>query len=148
MLETIGIMRDISRRCLSNEPLTATQSRWLGASLTNFLDHRSPSLHEAFGLRFPKGGVSWWMEEAIRKRNAALRNLAEHHFYDLPASVQAERIATLANRYATSAWRHDCTRGAMPPHYRGTSKEHLWKAFASEAAMPLCRRQLSNILAR
>ena len=35
----------------------------------------------------------------------------------------------------------------MPPRYRGTQKECLWRAFKAGAAMPLSERQLRNILA-
>lgn len=147
MLQTIETMRNIRRRCRANQPLTVEEASWLGGALGNFLDHRSSTLHEAFGLRFPHGGVPWWLEEALRTRNAALRTLASHHFKDLTTAAQAERIATLAKRYSASAWRYDRSRGAMPPRYRNTPKEYLWEAFASGAAMPICQRQLRHILA-
>jgi hypothetical protein len=62
-------------------------------------------------------------------------------------SAQAERIWTLATRYAASAWRFDQDLEAMPAHYDGTPKQNLWAAFASGAAMPLGKRQLRSVLA-
>ena len=146
MLATIDTLRDISRRCLADETLSAEQSRWLGVSLENFLDHRCSSVDDAMGLRFPRGGVPWWREEAIRKRNAALRELAQGHLGDLGPSARARQVWTMTTRYGASAWRHDQNKDAMPARYRGTCKELLWRAFASGAAMPVCQRQLRTIL--
>ena len=148
MLVAIEILRDISRRCLADQPLSTEQSQWLGVSLTSFLEHRSRSLNEALGLRFPRGGMPWWREEAIRNRDAALRALAARYFEELSSCTRAARIWTLATRYAAAAWRHDRQKEEMPAIYIGTPKQYLWAAFSSGATMPVCRRQLRNILAR
>jgi len=147
MLATIETLRDISRRCLAAEPLSAEQSRWLGSSLERFLHHEAGSVDDALGLRFPQGGVPWWREEAIRDRNRALRELAERFYGDLSPYAQAQRIWTLATRYAAAAWRYDRDRGA-PESYQGSHKQYLYEAFASGATMPVCRRQLRTILGR
>jgi hypothetical protein len=34
----------------------------------------------------------------------------------------------------------------MPAHYRATPKEYLWRAFKSQAPVPIGERQLRNIL--
>jgi hypothetical protein len=34
----------------------------------------------------------------------------------------------------------------MPPRYRGTEREFVWRAFKSGAPMPLGERQLRNIV--
>jgi hypothetical protein len=148
MHKSIEILKEISRRCQAGEALSAEQSRWLAAALTSFLEQRCRSLHEALGLRFARGGVPWWREQAIRGRDAALRELAERFYADLSPSAQARQLSTMATRYAASAWRHDRNRDGMPAHYRGTAKEHLWRAFTSGATMPLCERQMRNILTR
>ena len=148
MLATIHTLRDISHRCLTDQPLDEDVRRWLGASLRTFLEHRSSSVDEAMGLRFPQGGVPWWREEAIRKRDAALRELASGFFAGIRPATQARRIALIALRYAGSAWRYDQLLDAPPPSAAGTPKEHLWRAFKSGAAMPICERQLRKILAR
>ncbi len=148
MLATIENLRDISRRCLADQPLSAEQSHWLGVSLTSFLEHRSRSLNEALGLRFPQGGVPWWREEAIRNRDAALRALAARFFEELSPCTQAARLWILATRYAAAAWRHDREREDMPADYDGTPKQYLFAAFSSGATMPICQRQIRNILAR
>ena len=77
MFESIKNLEEICRRCLSSEPLTLEQAKWLGKSLDDFLNHRCTSLRDAFGLRTPRGGVPWWLEQAMRVRDAALRELAE-----------------------------------------------------------------------
>ncbi len=147
MFARIETLRDITRRCLAGEPLTAEESRWLGASLASFLEHRCHSVDDALGLRFPQGGVPWWREEAIRERDAALRDLAARFHGELSTSAKAKRIHTLMVRYAASAWRHDRAREAMPHRYAGGPHEHLWRSFKSGAAMPIGERQLRNILA-
>ena len=146
MLATIDTLRDISRRCLADETLSAEQSHWLGATLESFLDHRRTSIDDAMGLKFPQGGVPWWREEAIRKRNAALRELAQRYLGDLGPSARARQVWTMATRYGASAWRHDQDKDDLPLRYRGTPKEFIWRAFASGAAMPVCQRQLRTIL--
>ena len=146
MLATIETLREISHRCLANEPLSTEQSRWLGDSLRNFLTHQSSSVDDAMGLKFPQGGVPWWREEAIRNRNGALRELGERYFGTLSPCARAREIWTLATRYAASAWRHDRDRREMPARYRGTPQQYIWRAFESGAAMPVCRRQLRTIL--
>ena len=147
MLASIETIRAIERRCRSQKPLSVQQSEWLGEALSAFLDHKSPSIDSALGLGNPRGGVPWWLEEAIRKRNAALCELACNWFAELSASAQAEQIWKLATRYAASAWRFDQDEDEMPAHYDGTPKHHLWAAFASGAAMPLGKRQLRSVLA-
>lgn len=148
MLTTIEQLRDISQRCRNREPLSAEQLNWLGHVLSDFLSQRCHSVDEAFGLRFARGGVPWWREEAMRKRDAALRELARRHFADLSVAAQASRIQTLAVRYAASAWMLDKGDGGMPESYVGTAKEWLWRAFASGAPMPIGERQLRHILGR
>lgn len=147
MLRTIELLKDISRRCLADEALSPEQSKWLGDSLARFVDHDCTSIDNAFGLQFPRGGVPWWQEEAIRKRNAALRELAQRFSDHLSVSARARQIRTLTIRYGASAWRRDCERHEMPERYRGTPKEYIWAAFASGATMPIGERQLRNIIA-
>jgi hypothetical protein len=129
MLASIETIRAIERRCRSQKPLSREQSQWLGEALSAFLEHKTPSIDSALGLANPRGGVPWWLEEAIRTRNAALCDLARDWFADLSASAQAERIWTLATRYAASAWRFDappcrsasasCARSSPAPRDRG-----------------------------
>lgn len=148
MLATIQNLREIARRCLSGEPLQDELARWLGTSLQEFLNQRARTIEDAMGIRSSRGGVPWWMEEAIRKRDRALRALAELHAANQSVNAQARRIYTLATRYAASAWRFDQWLKESPPGYSGTPNEFLWCAFNSGAPMPICERQLRNILAR
>lgn len=148
MMTAIASLRDIARCCRTGATLEADQARWLAEGLERFLAHRSPSIDEAFGLRFPRGGVPWWREEAMRRRDAALRTLAARHHAGETVTAQARAIATAAARYAASAWRDDARLDAMPAHYAGTAREPLYRAFASGAPMPLGERQMRNILGR
>jgi hypothetical protein len=148
MYATIDTLRDIAGRCQTNEPLSPEQLHLLGRAFREFLSHRARSIDEAFGLRFARGGVPWWLEEAMRHRNAALRELADGHYRDLSVTAQARMIRTVSVRYAASAWRFDGPRGVMPDHYAGTPNECLYRAFAAGAPMPICERQLRLILGR
>jgi hypothetical protein len=145
MQATIEQLRRICQRCLDDSD---AQLRWLGRALNDFLDHRCRTVDEALGLRFPRGGIPWWREEATRKRDAALRQLADRSFPDKPVTAQARHVCTLCARYAASAWRFDKSREAMPCHYAGTHYEWLWRAFTSGAPMPIRERQLRHVLQR
>ena len=148
MLAEIEKLKEVSQRCLDGEALNQDLAQWLGSALQGFLKRQHRTMEEALGLRFPQGGVPWWREEAIRKRDAALRDLADGFFADLSPCAQAQRILVIAIRYAASAWRFDCNRDRIPDHYQGKSEEYLWLAFTSGAVMPPCERQLRRILAR
>ncbi len=147
MLASIQNLREITRLCHAGEPLDQDLSHWLASSLQEFLEHRCRSIDDALGLRFPQGGVPWWREEAIRERDAALRQLVTRYFAALNISARAREVFRLSVRYAGSAWRHDRERDMMPRHYGGTGHEYLWRAFHSGAAMPIGERQLRTILA-
>lgn len=147
MLSTIDNLREVARRCMSGEPLSDDLARWLGSSLEQFLVRRCRTIEDAFGLRSPRGGVPWWLEEAMRRRDAALRDLAGHFFSALSLTARAKQIHALAVRYGASSWLRDHERESMPSAYRGNANEWLWRAFKSGAPMPICERQLRHILA-
>ena len=146
MLATIELLESISARCLAGQQLEEGQRHWLGRVLAEYLAHRCPTIEDAMRLRGDRGGIPWWREQANRKRDAALRELAARHFARLSVTAQAREIHTLSLRYAASAWLFDRERAAMPPHYAGTAKEWLWRAFAARAPMPIGERQLRHIL--
>jgi len=146
MLQNISLLDEISRRCVSGDALDRDQARWLGDALRRFLTRQSPTIEEAFGLRSFRGGVSWRHELAIRRRNAALVELARRHFSNSSAAAQAKAIQAVCVRYAASAWRFDRHCTVLPTAYSGLPQEFLWKAFAAGAPMPISERQLRNIL--
>ena len=148
MTSTIDDLREVARCCLSGEPLDANLSEWLGEALQAFLEHACGTVDDALGLKFPQGGVPWWREEAIGKRDAALREMVSGYFADYSLAATARAIGIVANRYAASSWRFDRDRDEMPARYRGTQMELVWRAFKSGAAMPIGERQLRNILAK
>ena len=148
MLVEINNLREVARRCIAGEPMGDELSSWLGTSLQAFLERRSGTIEDALGLRAPQGGVPWWMEDAIRTRDAALRELADRFHAERSVSGRAQEIRLRALRYAASAWRFDRERDAMPERYKGTQTECLWRALKSGAAMPISERQLRSILAR
>ena len=146
MLARIQQLREIAQRCLNGLPLDNDMARWLGTSLDECLQHRARTIEDAMGLRSSRGGVPWWMEEAIRKRDAALRALADAYFGDQSVTAQASRIYTLAIRYAASTWHYERQRDTMVSQQVGTANEYLWQAFKSGAPMPVGTRHLRNIL--
>ncbi len=146
MMAEINNLKEVAKRCLAGEPLDEELSYWFGSSLQEYLDRRCSTIEDALGLRAPQGGVPWWMEEAIRVRDVALRELAERFHGARSITGQARIIHLRALRYAASAWRFDRERRAMPEHYVGTETECLWCAFKSGATMPIGVRQLRNIL--
>ena len=147
MLNHIGTLREISECCRTGRKFDAGHVRWLGSALQKFLSHECISLDEALGLKFPRGGVPWWMEEAMRERDAALRQLVRRFCPDKSVRAQAQYIVSRSRRYAASAWRFDREKKDMPREYLGTQKACLWRAFKSGASMPISERRLRDLLA-
>ncbi len=145
---SIDNLREIMSQCFDGKPLDGDLADWLGEAIDGYLTRQFRTLEEALGLIFPRGGIPWWREEATRKRDAALRYLAETFHDELTLGGQDQKIWTEARRYAASAWRFDDDNDAMPVRYAGTPKECLWQAFKSGAQMPIGERQLRNILAQ
>ena len=146
MVQTIERLREIVRMCRAGQRLKPADAQWLGAAFSDFLCQRCSTVDEALGLRFGRGGVPWWQEEAMRKRDAALRALATHYLGDLCKTAAAREVHRLSLRYATSAWRFDRDRDDMPAHYADTAREYLWRAFKSGARMPIGERHLRSLL--
>lgn len=139
-------LRQVSDLCQEGKPLDENLAAWFGNCLRDFLERRSESFEEAFGLSNCRGGIPWWKEERMRRRDRALRMLAESLPGDLATGALAREISRMAQRYAASAWHIDRERDEMPGSYAGTPKEHLWEAFRSGAPMPLGERQIRNIV--
>lgn len=146
MIMVIERLRQISRICLAGEGLSATDAKWLAERLESFLSHNVKSMDDAFGLKFARGGVPWWREEAMRKRDAALRDLAESFLSAHCKTAMARHLYRLSLRYMGSAWRFDRDRDEMPFRYTGTPHEYLWLAFKSGAPMPIGERHLRTLL--
>jgi hypothetical protein len=147
MLLVIKNLREIAQLARTGGALPPELGLWLERSLREFLDHRCHSLDEAVGLRFAKGGVPWWLEEGMRARDSALRELAARFLGGLSTTARAARIHTWSERYAAANWPADRVQEEMPRNYAGTAKEWLWRAFKSGAPMPLGERRLRSILA-
>jgi hypothetical protein len=141
-------LHGISQRCLAGETLTPDDMDWLGRKLAAFLEHRYATLEDAMGLRAGRGGVPWWRERAIRRRNVALRELAGRFYAGQCVSAQARAIFSLAIRYGATRWRHDRRLMAPPLPYSRAPHALLWQAFASGAPMPIGERRLRSILLR
>ena len=147
MLMAIERLRQVSDLCQEGKPMDEGLASWFGDCLKDFLERRTESFEEAFGLPSCRGGVPWWKEERMRRRDAALRDLAHGLSDGRPVGALAREIHVMAKRYGGSAWRIDRERAGMPAAYEGTLKQHLWEAFQSGAPMPLGERQLRNIIA-
>jgi hypothetical protein len=146
MTFAIDRLRAVSDLCRRREPLDDELAVWLGSCLRQFLERGVESFEEAFGLPACRGGMPWWKEERVRRRDAALVVLAQRLPADLSVGARAREIHMRAVRYAASAWRHDRRTDEMPAGYAGTARECLWRAFQSGAPMPLGERQLRNII--
>ncbi len=140
-------LREIARCCLEGEPLDEALSLWIGAALKAYLDYNADSLEHALGLKLGRGGVPWQTEAAIRMRDSSLRELAERFFANMKVCARSHAIATLAMRYAASAWRIDRNYSEIPARYAGRPEELLWLAFKSGARMPLGDRRIRDIIA-
>jgi hypothetical protein len=146
MLGNIETLYAIHTRCAEGLPLTPDLRSWLASSLDRYLGHTCDNLNEAFGLIQGHGGVPWWRERAIRERDAALRKLSRGHYGDISVYSRAKAIAAISQRYQTTCWPRDQQLEEMPERYRGTRKEYLWRAFRSEAKMPVSERRLRSLL--
>ncbi len=146
MLGNIETLHVIQSRCADNLPLSAELRDWLAASLGRYLEHDCDNLNEAFGVVQGHGGVPWWRERAIRERDAALRALSRGHYSTISVYSRAKAIAAISERYQTTCWPRDRLLDEMPARYRGTCKEYLWRAFRSEAKMPVSERRLRTLL--
>ena len=147
MLSVINNLRQISERCRADGTLDPSLSRWLAESLDRFLNHECDSIEDALGLRQPRGGVPWWLVEAMYARDAALRDLANALAGERSVSARARAVCKLTDRYASSAWLRDRARETMPTAYADTEMQYVWTAFKSGAPIPLGERQFRNILA-
>jgi hypothetical protein len=127
-------------------PLPRDLQNWLAESLGRYLGHDCDNLNEAFGVVQGHGGVPWWREREIRERDAALRALAHAHMGGLSVYARAKAVAEISERYETTCWPRDRRLDAMPGRYRGTAKEHLWRAFMSGAKMSVSERRLRTLL--
>jgi len=146
MLGNIETLQTIHSRYAKDLPLTPELRGWLAESLGRYLEHDCDNLNEAFGVTQGHGGVPWWRERAIRLRDAALRALSHDHYGDISVYSRAKAIAEISKRYQTTCWPRDRLLDEMPSRYRGTPKEHLWRAFRSEAKMPVSERRLRTLL--
>jgi len=147
MLMAIERLRQVSDLCQEGKPMDQNLANWFGGCLQDFLERRTESFEEAFGLPSCRGGVPWWKEERMRRRDRALRLLARDLSVGQATGALAREIHQLSKRYGASAWRIDRERAAMPSSYEGTPREYLWEAFRSGAPMPLGERQIRNIIA-
>jgi len=77
MLAAIKNLRAIRERCHDGAPLDPSLSHWLAESLDRYLGHECASIDDALGLRQPRGGMPWWLVEAMYERDGALRDLAD-----------------------------------------------------------------------
>jgi hypothetical protein len=146
MLGNIEMLHAIHTRCAKDRPLTPDLQNWLAESLGRYLGHDCDSLNKAFGVIHGHGGVPWWRERAIRERDAALRTLSREFLSHLTVYGRAKAIHDLSERYETTCWPRDRLLDEMPERHRGTPKEYLWRAFRSEAKMPVSERRLRTLL--
>jgi len=146
-LHSIENLQAIRARCAGGLPLTPPQRAWLAESIGRYLSQDCETLNSAFGVIHCHGGVPWWREQGIRERDATLRALAAQHYCELSVYARAKAVCDAARHYETTAWPRDRLLAEMPARYRGTPREHLWRAFRSAAKMPVSERRLRTLLA-
>jgi hypothetical protein len=98
----------------------------------------------ATGLE-PIGGLAWWHRDALARRDALLRELAERFYPGLNRAAQARAICSAGRRYAATGWRRDRTSG-LAAGQEGTERELLFK-LCWTGRFPVCARQIQTILA-
>ncbi len=146
MTMAIERLREVTARCQQGRPLDGHLAAWFAGCLEDFLERRTESIEQALGLPSHHGGIPWWKQERMRRRDRALAMLAAQLRRGQSQGALAREIHVMSVRYAASAWRIDRDRDEMPAAYAGTPREHLWAAFRSGAPMPLGERQICNIL--
>jgi len=146
-MAAVARLREFVRVTRDGESLDRALQTWMSDCIDMILQRQCRTFDHAFGLRGPRGGIPWWLEEAVRLRDHALRELASDFLMDQPTSQQAHWIRLASVRYAGSAWNHDRANPQMPKRYGNTPRRWLWVAFKSGAPMPLCERHLRSVLA-
>lgn len=146
MQHAIETLRTIGSHCASGTALGNEEMHWLGEALHRFLTRQCPSLDHAAGVPAMRGGVPWWMEEAIRNRDSALRQLAATLCPEDTAHAKARTVHIACQRYAASTWRFDRYRDTAPTPHAGSPRALMWQAFRTAAVMPVSERHLRNIL--
>jgi hypothetical protein len=148
-MSPIERLRRIAQRALAGERL-GEDSAWLAAAVARYEREaaRGVTLDDAFGVATHAGCAPWWREEALARRDQALRELAGRFFGELCVSKQAEELRRLISRYATTTWlRTDRNLSEMPTGYSGTPRELLFRAFsACDGRLPSSGRWLIKIL--
>ena len=113
----IDNLREIVRCCQTGEQLEQDTAMWLGNCIEDFLERKCATIEEALGLIYPRGGIPWWREDANRRRDEALRQLARRHLAGDTIAAKAQSIHTASLRYAASTWRFGAsgTNAYSPP---------------------------------
>ncbi len=113
-------------------PELGEDGAWLAGVLLGYLDPFSGnSLDQAAGL-LPSAGAEHWRTAARRAlRDQAILALAEYFPGGLSRSRCAVEISRLLDRYASTRWRVDQVRPAMPEAYIGAPHAHLYAALVA-----------------
>jgi hypothetical protein len=68
----------------------------------------------------------WWKDEALARRRAAVRALANDVCPGGGLAEREVRVRAVVNNYWTTRWRFDQTRDVMPEKYAGKRDELLF----------------------
>jgi hypothetical protein len=139
---------DDGRRCGASTTTTGETMDWFDDWIMAFLERNHGANDAPMGLRTVRAGTARRRAQAIRERDAALRELAGRYYPRLRLSAQARTIHMLTIHYAGTRWRRDRALTAPPPHYADAPYELLWRAFAAGAALPVSEPRLRAILRR
>jgi hypothetical protein len=143
----IAFLRRVASAAAAGKPLEPADGAWFARCLGNYLADASKglSMEEAFDMARARGQVAWWTQEQLDRRDELVRRMAAEFFPNLSRPQQAREIAKAGKLYASAGWRRDKGRAGVPPDQRGTLRELLFLACATEH-FPLGERQLQEIL--
>ena len=82
--------------------------RWMAARWTDYVSNAEHGVtaDQAFHLKPARGCAPWWVVQARRKRDAAIRNLARPFAME-SITKQAQRVLSIAHRYGDCRWQRD-----------------------------------------
>jgi len=140
--ETLARLRAVAERWQAGEPIDLADLAPLLAALADTFAGRADGLDAALGLATLQGSRSWRYLDALARRDDLLRRLHREHLPALSVNAAAERIATLALRYQSTAWMRDRSADELPARLRGRPEALLWQILkaAPDAAVPGARR--------
>jgi hypothetical protein len=119
-------------------PRSAADESWLGRALQTYLD--GADLAASLGVAIEPGDRDPRRVAAQARRDELLRELAGDLCPEKPVTRQADYLASVIDRYFTTAWIHDRARTTPPERHAA-----LWELLRLHPS-PLGSRRIRMIL--